>query len=91
MYNLSHIRRRVETLKRGCAPELAVIRLRRLSQEFCDDWDEAVSKEKPAPRHVLDAKISDFIPPHPQGPLPAGHLDGHAQAPGTLHRRQKTP
>ncbi len=29
--------------------------------------------------------------PHPQGPLPPGHLDGYAQVPGTLHRRQKAP
>ncbi len=42
MHSLSHIRR-IETLKRRFAPELAVIHLRRLSQEFCDDWDEAVS------------------------------------------------
>ncbi len=39
-----------------------MIRLRRLAEEFCDDWDEAVSGDKPAPRHVLDAKISAFIP-----------------------------
>ncbi len=43
MYNLGHIRRRVETLKRRFAPAPAVIRLRRLSQEFCDEWEEAVS------------------------------------------------
>ena len=37
MHNLSHIRRRIETLKRRFAPELPAIRLHRLSQEFCDD------------------------------------------------------
>ena len=39
MYNLGHIRRRVESLKRRFAPALTVIRLRRLSQEFCDQWE----------------------------------------------------
>ncbi len=59
--SLHATRRRIDVLKRKLAPELAFVRLRRLAGEFSNEWDEAISGKKPAPRHALDAKISAFI------------------------------
>ena len=45
---LSQIKREVNALKRKYAKALAVVRLRRLAQEFCDEWDANRVEGKPA-------------------------------------------
>ena len=45
---LSQIKREVNALKRKYAKALVVIRLRRLAQEFCDDWEASREEGKPA-------------------------------------------
>ena len=42
---LSQLRRRVNVLKRKFAPELAIIRLRRIAEAVSDDWDPSESLE----------------------------------------------
>ena len=49
MYSLSEIRRQVDALRRRLAPELAVLRLRKLATEFCCQWDTAIANHQPAP------------------------------------------
>ena len=38
---ISQLRRRVAALKRRFAPELAIIKLRRIAEAVADDWDSA--------------------------------------------------
>ena len=47
---LSQIRRRVDALKRKFAPELAIIRLRRIAEAVSDHWDPS---EPPKPADVI--------------------------------------
>ena len=47
---ISQIRRRVAALKRRFAPELAIIKLRRIAEAVADDWD---SSESPEPADVI--------------------------------------
>ncbi len=47
---ISQIRRRVAALKRKFAPELAIIKLRRIAEAVADDWD---SSESPEPADVI--------------------------------------
>ena len=47
---ISHLRRRVAALKRRFAPELAIIKLRRIAEAVSDEWDPS---EPPAPADVI--------------------------------------
>ncbi len=47
---ISQIRRRVDALKRRFAPELAIIKLRRIAEAVADEWDPS---EPPAPADVI--------------------------------------
>ncbi len=47
---LSQIRRRVNVLMRRSAPELAIIRLRRIAEAVSDDWDP---DQPPEPADVI--------------------------------------
>ena len=47
---LSQIRRRVNILKRRFAPELAIIKLRRIAESVSDNWD---SDQPPEPADVI--------------------------------------
>ncbi len=47
---ISQIRRRVNALNRRFAPELAIIRLRRLAQAVSNDWDP---DQPPEPHDVI--------------------------------------
>ena len=49
---LSEIKREVRALKRKYAVALAVVRLRRAAQEFCDEWQAAREEKKPTPAPV---------------------------------------
>ena len=44
---ISQIRRRIDALKRKFAPELAIIKLRRIAEAVADEWDPS---EPPEPR-----------------------------------------
>ncbi len=48
---LSQIRRRVNILKRRFAPELAIIKLRRIAESVSDDWDP---DQPPEPAEVIE-------------------------------------
>ena len=48
---LSQIRRRVNALKRRFAPELAIIKLRRIAEAVSDEWDPS---EPPKPADVIE-------------------------------------
>ena len=47
---ISQIRRRIAALKHRFAPELAIIKLRRIAEAVADDWD---SSESPEPADVI--------------------------------------
>ena len=47
---ISQIRRRVNALKSEFAPELAIIKLRRIAEAVADDWD---SSQPPEPADVI--------------------------------------
>ena len=46
---MNDLRRRVNALRRKMARALAVVRLRPLAQEFCAQWDRALSDSRPLP------------------------------------------
>ncbi len=50
MLTLSQLRRRVDALKRKYAKELAVVRLRRLADQYSQQWACDISDRKPAPQ-----------------------------------------
>ncbi len=47
--SLSQLRRRVNALCRKLAPELEVARLRRLAEDYCEEWDAAVANHQEPP------------------------------------------
>ncbi len=47
---ISQIRRRIDALKSKFAPELAIIKLRRITEAVADHWD---SSESPEPSDVI--------------------------------------
>ncbi len=47
---LSQLRRRIDALKRRFAPELAILKLRRIAESVSDDWDPS---EPPDPQDVV--------------------------------------
>ena len=51
---ISQLRRRVNALKRKFAPELAIIRLRRIAEAVADDWDPS----EPTEPHVVIQRIA---------------------------------
>ena len=58
--SLSHIRNRIEALERRLALPLAVVTLRPLVEEFCEQWHVAAVDSKPLPdSHSLARKISE--------------------------------
>ena len=53
----SHLRRRVDALKRKLAVPLAVVQLRPMAEEYCDQWATAVmSGEVPPPATPRDVR-----------------------------------
>ena len=51
---ISQIRRRVNALKRQFAPELAIIKLRRIAESVADDWDP---DQPPEPADVIQRVV----------------------------------
>ncbi len=62
MYSLSYLRRQVDALQRRLKPALAILRLRNLAMDFCDEYDEAASSEGSDARSVLAGMIMMFMP-----------------------------
>ena len=52
---VSQLRRRVNALKRRFAPELAIVKLRRIAEAVADDWDPS---EPPEPADII-GRIAD--------------------------------
>ncbi len=48
--SISELRRRINALNRRFAPELAIIKMRRIAQAVSDDWDPT---EPPEPHDVI--------------------------------------
>ena len=46
--------RRIRALEKRLAKDLAIVRLRRLAEEFCDDYEDAVTDDPPSSRIELD-------------------------------------
>ena len=77
---LDHYRRRINALKRRLAVPLAVVRLRPLAEEYCDQWVAAVAdKEDPPPATLKDAldSGSSRATPFMQRVAAAGFRLGH--------------
>ena len=53
MHSLRHFRRQVDDLQRRIKPVLAILRLRNLAMEFCDEFDEAAAQPHPDTRFAL--------------------------------------
>ena len=52
LYPLRHLRGQVDALQRRLKPALAILRLRNLAIEFCDEFDEAALREDPRQRDL---------------------------------------
>ena len=58
--SLSRIRNRIEALERKFAVPLAVVRLRPLAEQVCDEWAAAKAADKPLPKaQSLIKRIAD--------------------------------
>ena len=62
MYSISYLRRQVDALQRRLKPALAILRLRNLAMQFCDEFDEAASREGPRQRDALLDMSRMFMP-----------------------------
>ena len=62
MYSISYLSRQVEALRRRLKPALAILKLRNLAMEFCDEFDAAASGEAPRRRDTLFNMSAMFIP-----------------------------
>ncbi len=45
MYSISYLRRQVDALQRKLKPVLAILKLRNLAMQFCDEFDQALLSE----------------------------------------------
>ena len=61
MYSLSYLSRQVEALRRRLKPTLAILKLRNLAMEFCNEFDEAALSEDPG-RRDLTGMCMTFMP-----------------------------
>ena len=58
--SLSRIRSKIEALERKLARPLAVVKLRPLAEEYCDQWEAAHADKKPLPEaQPLIQRIAD--------------------------------
>ena len=57
--SMSHLRNRVNALRRKMALPLAVVRLRPLAEEFCLRWTVAPSRRQPEPQsHLFISRVA---------------------------------
>ena len=54
MYSISYLRRQVDSLQRRLKPALAILRLRKLAMEFCDEFDQAAARQGPRRETLLE-------------------------------------
>ena len=85
MLTLSQLRRRVDALKRKYAKELAVVRLRRLADQYSQQWACDISDRKPAPQS------QPFIRQIAQSGYRLQDLCGPRHLPETLPRTGRYP
>ena len=52
MYSISYLRRQVDALQKRLKPVLAILKLRKLAMEFCDEFDEAAHGENSRKRDL---------------------------------------
>ena len=52
MYSINYLRRQVDALQRKLKPVLAILKLRNLAMQFCNEFDEAVLSEDPHKRDL---------------------------------------
>ena len=62
LYSLRHLRSQVDALQRRLKPALAILRLRNLAMEFCDEFDQAALSE-PRPNRESLRSICMMFPP----------------------------
>ncbi len=62
MYSINYLRRQVDALQCRLKPALAILRLRNLAMEFCDEFDEAASRQEPRQRGILLDISRMFMP-----------------------------
>ena len=61
MYSLSYLSRQIEALRSRLKPVLAILKLRNLAMEFCDEFDEADSPDQPNRSHLTGMAV--MFPP----------------------------
>ena len=62
--NLKSIRNQINALRRKFAFPLAILRLRRISEEYCHHWHTALTNNKPTPEaHPFILKIAKEVIP----------------------------
>ena len=60
MKQLSHIRSRINALRRKMALEISVVRLEPVADDFCFQWDRARAEGRPAPHwHSFIRKVGE--------------------------------
>ena len=62
MYSLSYLSRQLEALRSRLRPVLAILKLRNLAMEFCDEFDEADSPGQPNRSQGLAGMAAMFPP-----------------------------
>ena len=62
MYSLRYLRRQVDDLQKRLKPVLAILRLRNLAMEYCDEFDETYAREAPKQQQPLLNFSAMFIP-----------------------------
>ena len=62
MHSLRNLRRQVDDLQKRLKPVLAILRLRNLAMEYCDEFDEAESANAPGLRKTLLDISRRFMP-----------------------------
>ena len=78
--SLKSIRNQINALRRKFAFPLAVLRLRRISEEYCHDWHTALTDNKPLPEaHPFILKIAKEVMPLNTFMKLQHYLDTHRQ------------
>ena len=62
MYSITYLRRQVDALQRRIKPVLAILKLRKLAMQFCDEFDAAAASEQSNRRDVLTDMATMFPP-----------------------------
>ena len=66
MYSFAAIPRCIRALEKRLAKDLAIVRLRRGAEDFCDDYEDAVSVDPPSSRPTAPNPGAQPIPSNPK-------------------------